>query len=244
MAPVAAPHTPSPSPSVLRPACVSRPAQLSVSPVVLRPRSANLLLYRAPATRPRRLSCSFPNVDSDDFADEAEKDLFYQIAGDFARVMAGEPPLFTGRQQTTRNSSSRGGAGSSRRGAGRGRGGRSSGTAAAGQGQPVPGWVATGQFTQRGQQLYAGTCSSCREPCTVPFKPIQGRSAPCCYSCHHGGGGSDSKQQRDTQAATAAAEAEAAPAAAEAAPADDDHAAKTSGRRRRRRRRTDELWEG
>lgn len=172
----------------------------------------------------------FPNVDSDDFADEAEKDLFYQIAGDFARVMAGEPPLFTGRQQTTRNSSSRGGAGSSRRGAGRGRGGRSSG---AGQGQPVPGWVATGQFTQRGQQLYSGTCSSCREPCTVPFKPIRGRSAPCCYSCHHGG--SDSKQQRDTQTA-AAAEAEGAPVAedapaaagVEAAPAADNRACKTA----------------
>jgi CxxC-x17-CxxC domain-containing protein len=35
-----------------------------------------------------------------------------------------------------------------------------------------------------GQQLYAGLCSSCAEPCTVPFRPLQGRTPPCCRSCH------------------------------------------------------------
>lgn len=132
--------------------------------------------------------CSFfPNVDSDDFADEAERDEFYKLAGEVARAMAGEPRA--GGSQRTHNSRR---AGSSRRGQGRGRGG--GGTAAAArQGQPVPGWEATGQYTQSGKQLFSGTCSSCGELCTVPFRPIQGRSALCCYSCHHGG--SNSKQQ-------------------------------------------------
>lgn len=165
---------------------------------------------------PPRPPCRFPNVDSDDFADEAERDEFYRLAGEVARAMAGEPQAGS---QRTRNSR---GAGSSRRGRGRGRGG--GGAAAAGQGQPVPGWEATGQYTQRGQQLFSGTCSSCGQPCTVPFRPIQGRSAPCCYSCHHGG--SDSKQQRDTQAAAAAEAAPAEAAPAEAATAVDDHACK------------------
>jgi hypothetical protein len=60
--------------------------------------------------------------------------------------------------------------------------GTSAGSTAAGW--PPPGWWETGQYTRNGQQLYAGICTSCGGPCTVPFQPLIGHTPPCCTGCH------------------------------------------------------------
>lgn len=143
-------------------------------------------------------------MDSDEFEDEDEKAAVYQVMREF---MTGQISGSSARPGRNSRNTRRGGRGGGR-GAGR--------TSTASGGQPVPGWEAIEQYTVSGQQLFSGKCSSCGQQCTVPFRPIQGRSPPCCKSCHAG-----NKQQSGTgHAAGMVGGAQPGTAAAAAAAAD------------------------
>jgi hypothetical protein len=47
----------------------------------------------------------------------------------------------------------------------------------------LDGWVNTGSKTSTGRPIYKGNCTTCKEPCTVPFAPNQLGDPPKCKSC-------------------------------------------------------------
>ena len=56
--------------------------------------------------------------------------------------------------------------------------------AAQSEGIKLPGAAFTAAgIDGQGRQLFAGACADCGGACTVPFKPIQGKSPPKCSSC-------------------------------------------------------------
>jgi hypothetical protein len=98
--------------------------------------------------------------------------------------------------------------------------------------QTWPGWTKTDRTTFTGREIWEGTCTTCQVPCTVPFRPLVGGSAPKCKGCLGGPSGSsqntpaaapaaaDGGPSQDTPtAAAAAAGAEEAEGAAVAKPA-------------------------